>query len=138
METQLQQQVEQRHRVETDLMAVRDLCVKLDQQKDSLMEQLGDKDTTKAHVYLLDLSYLFLISCSLSRFSRLFSTFLFFLFSILFFWLSFSRIVRNAIVKAEGRANHHSGSYEQRSRNRRTIGDSSGPGKARVHQRASY
>jgi len=63
METQLQQQVEQRHRVETDLMAVRDLCVKLDQQKDSLMEQLGDKDTTKAHVYLLNPSYLSLISC---------------------------------------------------------------------------
>lgn len=52
---QLQQQIEQKHRVEADLMAVRDLCVKLDQQKDTLMEQLGDKDTMKAHVKLLTL-----------------------------------------------------------------------------------
>ncbi|XP_011883028.1 PREDICTED: centrosomal protein of 135 kDa [Vollenhovia emeryi] len=49
METQLRQQIEQRHRAEADLMAVRDLCVKLDQQKDTLVEQLGDKDTVKAH-----------------------------------------------------------------------------------------
>lgn len=50
MESQLRQQIEQKHRAESDLLAVRDLCVKLDQQKDSLMEQLGDKDTLKAHV----------------------------------------------------------------------------------------
>nr|XP_012228872.1 PREDICTED: centrosomal protein of 135 kDa isoform X3 [Linepithema humile] len=49
METQLRQQLDQRHRAEADLMAVRDLCVKLDQQKDTLAEQLGDKDTVKAH-----------------------------------------------------------------------------------------
>ncbi|XP_025989831.1 centrosomal protein of 135 kDa isoform X2 [Solenopsis invicta] len=49
METQLRQQMEQRHQAEADLMAVRDLCVKLDQQKDTLVEQLGDKDTAKAH-----------------------------------------------------------------------------------------
>ncbi|XP_018050335.1 PREDICTED: centrosomal protein of 135 kDa isoform X2 [Atta colombica] len=49
MEIQLQQQIEQKHRVEADLMAVRDLCVKLDQQKDTLTEQLGDKDTMKVH-----------------------------------------------------------------------------------------
>ncbi|KAG5335528.1 CP135 protein, partial [Acromyrmex heyeri] len=49
MEMQLQQQIEQKHRIDTDLMAVRDLCVKLDQQKDTLTEQLGDKDTMKAH-----------------------------------------------------------------------------------------
>ncbi|XP_071559648.1 uncharacterized protein [Temnothorax nylanderi] len=49
METQLRQQIEQRNRAEADLMAVRDLCVKLDQQKDTLVEQLGDKDTVKAH-----------------------------------------------------------------------------------------
>lgn len=53
LETQLRQQIEQRHRAEADLMAVRDLCVKLDQQKDTLMEQLGDKDTVKTHVNLL-------------------------------------------------------------------------------------
>lgn len=49
METQLRQQIEQRHQAEADLMAVRDLCVKLDQQKDALVEQLGDKDTVKVH-----------------------------------------------------------------------------------------
>ncbi|KAL0118049.1 hypothetical protein PUN28_009021 [Cardiocondyla obscurior] len=49
MESQLRQQIEQRHQAEADVMAVRDLCVKLDQQKDTLMEQLGDKDTMKAH-----------------------------------------------------------------------------------------
>lgn len=50
METQLRQQIDQRHRAEADLLAVRDLCMKLDQQKDALVEQLGDKDTVKAHV----------------------------------------------------------------------------------------
>ncbi|XP_014476061.1 PREDICTED: centrosomal protein of 135 kDa isoform X3 [Dinoponera quadriceps] len=49
METQLRQQTEQKLRAESDLMAIRDLCVKLDQQKDALLEQLGDKDSTKAH-----------------------------------------------------------------------------------------
>jgi len=53
MEMQLRQQIEQRHQAEADLMAVRDLCVKLDQQKDTLVEQLGDKDAVKAHVNLL-------------------------------------------------------------------------------------
>ncbi|XP_026666528.1 centrosomal protein of 135 kDa-like isoform X2 [Ceratina calcarata] len=48
METQLRQQGEQRHRTEADLTAVRDLCMKLDQQKDSLMQQLDGKDTIKA------------------------------------------------------------------------------------------
>ncbi|EGI66649.1 Centrosomal protein of 135 kDa [Acromyrmex echinatior] len=57
MEMQLQQQIEQKHRIDTDLMAVRDLCVKLDQQKDTLTEQLGDKDTMKAH-YEVQLSRL--------------------------------------------------------------------------------
>ncbi|KAG7197911.1 hypothetical protein KM043_016151 [Ampulex compressa] len=48
METQLRQQEEQRQRAEADLKAVRDLCVKLDQQKDVLAQQLGDKDSLKA------------------------------------------------------------------------------------------
>ncbi|XP_035738113.1 centrosomal protein of 135 kDa-like isoform X4 [Vespa mandarinia] len=47
METQLRQQTEQRQRAEADLSAVRDLCIKMDQQKDSLMQQLEDKDVTK-------------------------------------------------------------------------------------------
>ncbi|XP_032671730.1 centrosomal protein of 135 kDa isoform X2 [Odontomachus brunneus] len=49
METQLRQQTEQKLRAEADLMAIRDLCVKLDQQKDALLEQLGDKNSVKAH-----------------------------------------------------------------------------------------
>jgi len=70
--------MEQRHQAEADLMAVRDLCVKLDQQKDSLVEQLGDKDTVKAHVNLLTLYP----TCILffARHSD-FSTALFFLYS---------------------------------------------------------
>ncbi|KOC66279.1 Centrosomal protein of 135 kDa [Habropoda laboriosa] len=48
METQLRQQGEQRHRIEADLIAVRDLCMKLDQQKDTLMHELDDKDSLKS------------------------------------------------------------------------------------------
>ncbi|XP_043502360.1 centrosomal protein of 135 kDa [Polistes fuscatus] len=48
METQLRQQTDQRQRAEADLCAVRDLCIKMDQQKDSLMQQLEDKDMMKA------------------------------------------------------------------------------------------
>ncbi|XP_076748654.1 uncharacterized protein LOC143422118 isoform X1 [Xylocopa sonorina] len=47
MESQLRQQGEQKHRAEADLCAVRDLCMKLDQQKDTLMQQLDDKDAMK-------------------------------------------------------------------------------------------
>lgn len=43
-------------------MAVRDLCVKLDQQKDTLVEELGDKDTVKAHVNLFTLYSLFIFT----------------------------------------------------------------------------
>lgn len=50
METQLRQQTEQRQRAEADLSAVRDLCIKMDQQKDLLMQQLEDKDVTKTQV----------------------------------------------------------------------------------------
>lgn len=50
MESQVRQQGEQRHKTESDLTAVRDLCVKLDQQKDTLMQQLDDKDTCKTQV----------------------------------------------------------------------------------------
>lgn len=48
METQLRQQTEQRLTAEADLNAVRDLCIKLDQQKDGLVRQLEEKDMTKA------------------------------------------------------------------------------------------
>ncbi|XP_078052168.1 uncharacterized protein LOC144478274 [Augochlora pura] len=47
METQLRQQEEQKQRTESDLTVVRDLCMKLDQQKDTLMHQLDDKDSIK-------------------------------------------------------------------------------------------
>ncbi|KAK9309933.1 hypothetical protein QLX08_000568 [Tetragonisca angustula] len=47
MESQLRQQGEQKHIAEADLTAVRDLCMKLDQQKDALMQQLNDKDALK-------------------------------------------------------------------------------------------
>lgn len=50
METQLRQQGDQRHRAENDLTAVRDICVKLDQQKDTLMQQLDDKNALKSQV----------------------------------------------------------------------------------------
>lgn len=59
METQLRQQTEQKLRAEADLMTIRDLCVKLDQQKDALLEQLGDKDAAKVHVN----SFLFYSIC---------------------------------------------------------------------------
>ncbi|XP_066590884.1 centrosomal protein of 135 kDa isoform X2 [Prorops nasuta] len=48
LEAQLRQQTEQREMAEADLIAVRDLCMKLDHQKDSLMLQLEDKDTMKS------------------------------------------------------------------------------------------
>ena len=46
----MRQQEDQRERAEADLNAVRDLCVKLDQQKDNLMQQLGDKDSLELQV----------------------------------------------------------------------------------------
>ncbi|XP_063979258.1 centrosomal protein of 135 kDa isoform X2 [Diachasmimorpha longicaudata] len=48
LETQVRQQSEQRARTEADLNAVRDLCVKLDQKKESLVKELGDKDAIKS------------------------------------------------------------------------------------------
>lgn len=62
IEMQLRQQAEQRHRAETDLVAIRDLCAKLDQQKDTLIEQLEDKDTLKEHVKDLSISNFISIS----------------------------------------------------------------------------
>lgn len=93
METQLRQQSEQKLRAEADLMTIRDLCVKLDQQKDALLEQLGDKNASKAHVNSLTsrlvcfLFPLFLryMCCLTKVFSR-------------------SRAVRGAAIQAEGRA----------------------------------
>ena len=50
LETQIRLQMDQRQRAEADLNAVRDLCVKLDQQKENLVKELGDKDAMKAQV----------------------------------------------------------------------------------------
>lgn len=50
LETQIRQQIDQRQRTEADLNAVRDLCVKLDQQKECLVKELGDKEAMKAQV----------------------------------------------------------------------------------------
>lgn len=48
LENQVRQQTEQRARTEADLNAVRDLCVKLDQQKESLMKELGEREAIKS------------------------------------------------------------------------------------------
>ncbi|XP_044582223.1 centrosomal protein of 135 kDa isoform X6 [Cotesia glomerata] len=44
LETQIRQQLEHRGTAETDLNAVRDLCVQLDQQKEALKKEINDKD----------------------------------------------------------------------------------------------
>ncbi|CAG5074975.1 Similar to CEP135: Centrosomal protein of 135 kDa (Homo sapiens) [Cotesia congregata] len=44
LETQIRQQLELRGTAETDLNAVRDLCVQLDQQKEALKKEINDKD----------------------------------------------------------------------------------------------
>ncbi|XP_008547784.1 centrosomal protein of 135 kDa isoform X2 [Microplitis demolitor] len=45
LETQVRQQLELRKTAETDLNAVRDLCVQLDQQKESLKKEIIDKES---------------------------------------------------------------------------------------------
>ncbi|XP_057321420.1 centrosomal protein of 135 kDa isoform X2 [Microplitis mediator] len=45
LETQVRQQLELRTTAETDLNAVRDLCVQLDQQKESLKKEIIDKES---------------------------------------------------------------------------------------------
>lgn len=47
LEVQMRQQIELRDRIELDLNALRDLCVKLDAQKDSLQEELNNCATMK-------------------------------------------------------------------------------------------
>ncbi|XP_066998908.2 centrosomal protein of 135 kDa [Anabrus simplex] len=50
LETQMQQHIEQRRKTEADLTAVRDLCVKLDTQKDNMMQQITENDVIKIHL----------------------------------------------------------------------------------------
>lgn len=96
METQLRQQIEQRHRAETDLLAVRDLCVKLDQQKESLMQQLSDKNNIKEHVNIYYLNILFLIFYTRQLFD----------FSLTGHFFNF-HVVWSASVEAESRAEYY-------------------------------
>lgn len=57
LELQIRQQCEQRSRTEADLNAVRDLCVKLDQQKENLMKDINEKDVLCAR-YEAQISHL--------------------------------------------------------------------------------
>ena len=50
LETQMRQLEDQKVRAESDLNAVRDLCLKLDQQKDGLMQQLEQNESLKSQV----------------------------------------------------------------------------------------
>lgn len=58
---ELRQQEDLKIRAESDLNAVRDLCVKLDQQKDNLLQQLGEKDSVNSQVrnQVIEKSFLF-------------------------------------------------------------------------------
>lgn len=59
LETQLRQQNEQRQRAETDLNAVKNLCIMLERQKDGLLQQIKDKDEMKAQVRWNDIFSIF-------------------------------------------------------------------------------
>ena len=49
-ETQIRDELNRRHRAEEDLGVLRDLCAKLDGQKDSLMQQVTESNHTKMQV----------------------------------------------------------------------------------------
>jgi hypothetical protein len=52
LETQIREENAQRHRAEEDLGVVRDLCTKLDAQKDTLMQQVNDSGHIKIQVWM--------------------------------------------------------------------------------------
>jgi hypothetical protein len=52
LETQIREENAQRHRAEEDLGVVRDLCTKLDAQKDTLMQQVNDSGRIKMQVWM--------------------------------------------------------------------------------------
>lgn len=53
MEMQIAQQTSTNDKLEAELSSVKDLCVKLDKQKDSLMKQLDDNEVSKTKVCIL-------------------------------------------------------------------------------------
>lgn len=53
LETQLRNEMSRRHRAEEDLGVVRDLCTKLDNQKDTLMQKTTENDHIKMQVYTI-------------------------------------------------------------------------------------
>lgn len=53
LERQLDHYKLQQERTESDLSAVRDLCMKLDKQKDTLMKELTEKDEQKSQVSII-------------------------------------------------------------------------------------
>lgn len=50
LEIQLKQQVLQQDKLEAELASVRDLCVKLDKQKDNLSRELREKDSRQSQM----------------------------------------------------------------------------------------
>jgi hypothetical protein len=49
---QMREENAQRHRAEEDLGVVRDLCTKLDAQKDTLMQQVNESGLNKMQVWV--------------------------------------------------------------------------------------
>jgi hypothetical protein len=50
LEMQIRDELNRRHRAEEDLGVVRDLCTKLDTQRDNLMQQVTESDRVKMQV----------------------------------------------------------------------------------------
>jgi len=50
LEMQIREELNRRHRAEEDLGVLRDLCTKLDSQKDSLMQQVTESNRIKIQV----------------------------------------------------------------------------------------
>lgn len=57
LETRVDQSSSGKDRLETELASVRDLCVKLDRQKDSLMKQLNEQEQGRTEVSLFRCSF---------------------------------------------------------------------------------
>jgi hypothetical protein len=52
LETQIREEKAQRRRADEDLGVVRDLCTKLDAQKETLMQQVDEIGHTKMQVWM--------------------------------------------------------------------------------------
>lgn len=53
MEMQIVQQASTNDKLEAELSSVKDLCVKLDKQKDTLMKQLDENESSQTKVCIL-------------------------------------------------------------------------------------